>query len=128
MKFLKVLFVLILCFPCFGQDYIFNRITNVEMNQDIVKYLTERINIIKSIDGQTRIYIPIKKRFLSNTKGKFVKGYFVQYQKLTYRDRKEFYFSPATVYKVFDFKKDKITTEKANNDNKDFFKPKEVKQ
>jgi len=100
----------------------------VQMNQDVVDYLTANLTNIESIDGQTVIYIPIEREFKKERKSMIVDGYFCQYEWTILPGGNDVtLFKIKTTYLEFDFDKDEITQKHKDDDDGMFDKPTDLK-
>jgi len=129
---------LILCFIfipliCYSQDIRFKHKTVISMNTELINNLIAKQDLIKSFNGQTKVYIPYEKTFLPNVATTYVDNQLVQYE-WTFKGKYQITeFRPKTKYYIFDFtqKKDNKVIEDNklyDTDNLDIFKPKEIKK
>lgn len=124
------LLIVVLFYPfiCSGQNlgpiYLKKNIA-IELNQDIVKYLTEHLKEIKSVGGKTVIYIPIRQEFKKERKSWIIGRHLYQYE---WKNKDIEFDKIKTTVLEFDFDKDKITTKNQNDDDNSFLKDKDAKE
>jgi hypothetical protein len=134
---MKKLILILLILPCLafsqhkghieGTIYLSKNIT-IELNQELVAFLTANLTIIESIDGKTVINIPIARDYKKNRRSRIIEGYFCQYEWVIYPDRDEVILDDIkTTYLEFDFDKDNITQKHKDNDDDMFDKPDDLK-
>lgn len=125
----KILLVIILFYPfiCSGQNgaiYLKNNIA-IEMNQDIVKYFTDNLKDIKSVDGKTVVYVPIRQEVKKGLRSWIIGRHLYQYE---WKNKDIEFVKIKTTFLEFDFDKDKITTKNQNDDDLSFLKDKDAKK
>lgn len=123
------LLIVILFYPfiCSGQNgaiYLKNNI-EIELNQDIVLFLTAHLTEIQSIGGETVIYIPIRQEFKKERKSWIIGRHLYQYE---WKNKDIEFDKIKTTVLEFDFEKDKITTKNQNDDDNSFLKDKDAKE
>jgi len=106
-----------------------NKNVTVQINNDLVNYLTANLTNIESINGQTIINIPIEREYKKNRRSRIIEGYFCQYEWTIFPDGDDVTIDNIkTTYLEFDFDKDKITEKHKDDDDGMFDKPSDLKE
>ena len=127
---MKKLIILILFLPLVlqGQEFRIKK-NKANINQDIIKFYIANINNIESVNGDSVIFIPFEKQFLPDIKVRDIDGFLAAYEITNLGITKKITLFPAknSGYE-FDFKNSKYKLKKYDNDDNDFFKPKDLKE
>lgn len=126
-----ILYFIFIPLICYSQDIKFKHKTVISMNTELINSLIAKQNLIKSFNGQTKVYIPYEKTFLPDITTTYIDNQMVQYE-WTFKGKYQITeFKPKTKYYIFDFtkKNEKVIRDEKlyDTDDLDIFKPKEIK-